>query len=360
MKKINIILALALAFFVGGCKEKPEPVGKEAVKIGFILPLSGKLAHLGESLRDAALMAKEDEGKTKLSYQFIFEDGQANARVTATAIQKLINVDKVDAVVSFSSTSGNVINPVAEKAEVVHLAVATDPKIASGKFNFIHWTPNQRLAEGMAKVLSEKKFRKVAVFVSNAQGPLSLLDAFEKSVKGTGIEIVFRSKQNVGERDFRIAVNESRQADPDIYLLLCIPPELEIITKQLREQGVALPVTSMAAFNISPEPSIFEGSWFIDGADITEEMKARFREKYGHKDAKYVGNIYDVVKMIVHVSEQSPQKPSSKEIANALLRIENFEGAVGAVSIDDQGIVQSRATLQEIRGGKSVIIKRDL
>jgi branched-chain amino acid transport system substrate-binding protein len=80
-----------------------EPAAGETVKIGAALGLSGQCAEFGEGERDAINLAAEEindsGGIGGRSLKVIIEDTHCENRTTVSAIQKLINVDDVRALV---------------------------------------------------------------------------------------------------------------------------------------------------------------------------------------------------------------------------------------------------------------------
>ena len=101
----------------------------------------GRCCLFGEGAKAATEMAKADFGPTKFNYQFIYEDDQFKPEEAANTANKLIDVDKVNAIVSFGSPTGNVVSPIAEENDVIHFGIASDLTIAKGDYNFIDWTP---------------------------------------------------------------------------------------------------------------------------------------------------------------------------------------------------------------------------
>lgn len=188
MKKI-IILTLALAIFVTACKQKQETQApqKPTVKIGAIFPLSGPVAFWGDALKQGVEMAQEDLGETKFKYEIILEDDQMDPKKTALAFQKLVNVDKVDVIISAAAGPGNVVAPLAEKHRIPHFAIGSDPNMAIGKFNFIHWTPPPKEAQAFVKLLKEKNLKRIALFNFNHQGSKTIEAALIKAIEGTDI-----------------------------------------------------------------------------------------------------------------------------------------------------------------------------
>ena len=69
MKKVIIWIAVVAVIILGvlAIKKSPsQPVSKEPIKIGVILPLGGDAAFIGEAAKNSAILAKESFGKTKI------------------------------------------------------------------------------------------------------------------------------------------------------------------------------------------------------------------------------------------------------------------------------------------------------
>jgi ABC-type branched-subunit amino acid transport system substrate-binding protein len=108
-------------------------------KIGFILPLSGDLAFLGNGIRNGALLAKEDIEKQGGSLDLIFEDNRGDLATSARFGSKLVNSDSVTAIVSIISGVGAILKPLAVKAQVLHIGICSDPDVADGRFSFVNY-----------------------------------------------------------------------------------------------------------------------------------------------------------------------------------------------------------------------------
>ena len=113
-----IIIAVVIWFGFLNKADDQIPSEKETIKIGVSIPLSGDVAFLGEGVRDAMLLAKENLGYTKYNYEIIFEDDQFNSTNTLTAVNKLISIDKVSVISSLGSNLGNVVSPIAEENKI--------------------------------------------------------------------------------------------------------------------------------------------------------------------------------------------------------------------------------------------------
>jgi branched-chain amino acid transport system substrate-binding protein len=369
-KNIKIILsAVVLVLVVWGLSSvikndnNKTPIEKQTVKIGVTLPLTGPVAMLGESVKDAIILAKEQTKNTKYNYELIFEDDAFSPKTAVNTVNKLINIDKVDAIISFGSPVGNVVSPITEKAQITHINdFASDSNVAKGDYNFLHYTPPYKDSE---LFISELKKRNINTLVFFGQqdnpGANALIQAFEKDIKNTDIKVLSVEKFNTGAKDFKTNILKVKNLGADIYVLEATSPELEILTKQIREAGIKTPVTTMEAFEFSDQLSLFEGMWYVNGADPSQEFVDSYKQKYNIFPKFGAGNGYDAFNLIVKATESTGNgkiKPTSTEIKNALSKIKGFDGVMGKnMSVDSNGQVTSEPVVRIIKGGVPVTIK---
>lgn len=365
-KKLYIGVAIILAILVvwGLLKANIQSnvvQGKEIIKIGYIAPLSGNVAFLGEGVKNAAELALADLNKksTRYKYELIFEDDVFTPSKTATAAQKLIAVDKVDVIVTVASAAGGVASPIAEKARVVHFGIASDPVIAKGDFNFINWTPPSEEVKVFINQVQNKKVKRVSVFGQNISGVTAVIDELKSQIKDTEIEVVSEDISNFGDKDFRTSIEKMKKTNPDYILLTMFSPELEIITKQIRDAGIKIPLTAIESFELSDNPALFEGLWYVNAADPTEKFSTNYFAKFGKNPSIATPNSYDIIGLVARAAEsfEGKGKPTTTELARALSQIRDYDGALGDnLSIDADGLVLSKAVVREIRNGKPVTI----
>ena len=77
---------------------------KETVKVGAVLPLTEEYDWAGEATRNGILMCVADHASAKFEYKVIFEDCGLVATRASLAAQKLVNVDRVDVLLSMWGT----------------------------------------------------------------------------------------------------------------------------------------------------------------------------------------------------------------------------------------------------------------
>jgi len=352
---IVVVAIVAIGYFVS---RGPREVSAAPIKIGVVAPMTGNLAFMGEGLRDTILLAKENMGSTRYAYEVIFEDDQLDPKMTASAVNKLISVDKADVIVSFSSVTGNVVTPIAEQNKVVHFGIASDPNVAKGKYNFIHWTPPSEENKVFIVELQRRGIKKLGVFESNAQGAAAVMADLRERLKGTGIEIVTDQVFNFGEKDFRSIIAKAKNSGAEIYLLMAFSPELEVLAKQIKEAGINTPLTSIESFELSEQVALFEGEWYVNAADPTGDFTDKFKAKTGKNPTLGAANGYDIFNLVVAATEKiiGSTKPTPDQIASELTKIKNFSGALGNLSVNEDGLVVSKAAVRMIKDGKPVSV----
>ena len=124
MKKWLLSLCMVLALVAcDNKKEEAQTDGKPVIKIGAVLPLTGDNSVVGAAVKSGALAAIEDKAKGNLKYHYeaVFEDNQQQPAKSATITNKLMSVDKVNMLLSFTTGIGRVVAPLAESKKILHM-----------------------------------------------------------------------------------------------------------------------------------------------------------------------------------------------------------------------------------------------
>ena len=256
----KIVLSLFMALSLIACKEETQkPQEKPVVKIGIIAPMSGEYAHFGESMKVAVKMFEEDD-ETKNSarrYRFFIEDNAFNPARSAIVAKKLIDIDKVDVIVTLSSDIGSVVSPITQDAHVIHMSMATEPNVAKGEYNFTVSTPPNKNTGRMIEELEKLNLNRVAFVIQNTAMMQSVAKQVRKAGKNGRITIISDNAINSGERDFRILIHKILEDKPDAMIVQLQPPELQIFVKQLREINKDILITSVESFGYPEDKTLF-------------------------------------------------------------------------------------------------------
>lgn len=82
-----------------------KDAGVQTIKLGFMLPLTGQLGGIGESIQKAGIMAVEDYQRQNpnIKVEIVSEDDAFDVKKGIPAYNKLTELDKVDAIMMVSS-----------------------------------------------------------------------------------------------------------------------------------------------------------------------------------------------------------------------------------------------------------------
>jgi len=356
MKKIVTGIAVVLLIVVGifAFNKKSDTVSKEPIKIGVILPLSGDAAFIGEAAKNSAILAKEGFKETKNDYELIFEDDQADSKKTVSAFRKLVDLDKIRAVGTGFAGPGNAIAPLSEKEKIIHFSIASDLNIAKNKkFVFNHWIKPENEAKVYIEKAKNQGLKKIAMLNTNQQGIIAVRDAILE--EDPTLFILKDELIAPQEKDFRTNIIKAKNNGADSFLLMLLPGQLVSAVKQIREMNIKVPITSVESFEYDQEAvPLLEGEWYVTAADPSSDFTLKFKERFNSLPQPGSAYAYDVIRMLITSFEEGG---NNENVAKTLSGMKNFPGVTGALSVDEEGNIDSRAVVKKITGGKFVEVK---
>lgn len=351
---LSVLVLLAAVYGNGFPAAFAEPSRKP--KIGFILPLSGEWAFLGNGIRDGAKLAQEDAAGSAVSPELLFEDNAGNLASSATAASKLINVARADALVTIISGVGKLVKPMADQAQVIHVGICSDTEVADGQFSFVNYLT---AAQGAAKYVEyfPRAFgpgKSVGIFALNEAGFQKIVQELRQR-NPEGLRIGFVENFEKGLTDFRPLLLRHSAEAPDALLLLGLSPEIELIARQSREVGKAYPLTSIESFGLAADRTVFEGAWFVDSAVPNAQFRERFKSRYGTAVTPGTGHAYDTVRMLLAAFEAAATRSPEEfrdQAAQHFRSLTGFAGTIGVLSVHRDGVIWSEASVKRIVRGQ--------
>ena len=355
------LLGLCMVLSLTACDDKKDTAqanAKPVIKIGVMYPLSGDGAAFGDAAKNDAEMffAEFNKKPHKFDYKVIFEDNQYKLAKQATLTQKLINVDKVDVLVSVMSNFGAVVSPLAEQHKILHFSVATDPAVSKGFYNMITSSNPAGEADVMYRQLLKEGAKKVDIVVVNATGPESMVDYFEKRVaQDNQIKIGQTFHVNAEEKDFRIMLYKIKESAPDYILVQLAMPTIDIFLKQYRESGIKIPVTGIESFTYLQNRELAEGMWYADAAPATDDFVKKYQAKTGKTATDYAEYLDFILQMITFGYEGVGTTDRAKVIDYIQNNSEGEITAVGKITTEPDGILNGQPVIKTIINGEPVV-----
>lgn len=361
MKKINfliagIILVAVIIIGIAGTGFLTLDQKDEYIKIGFVGPLSGDLAFIGNGAQNAFTLVESERENTKYKYKFIFEDDQFDLKTASTVTTKLINIDDVDSIISLFSGTGLVVSKLADESQVLHIAIASEPDIAEGELNFVHWTPVETEAKVYVDKLIEDNINKISFFISNNSGTKLYFDYVKEYItENTNIEITNEFFINPNERDFRTVLNRVKNDDSEMVAFFAMSPKLEFLAKQYKELGIEKPISSIGGiFETSQQMDLFEGNWYINSAEPNQNYINKYKEVFNESPPPGSAHVYDALNLIIDSYENSGR--DNLLASDYLKQIDNYYGVLGYLNVLSTGIIDSDAIVKVIRDGTAMVL----
>ncbi|AFY72868.1 ABC-type branched-chain amino acid transport system, periplasmic component [Synechococcus sp. PCC 7502] len=397
-KIIASCLGLITCFWIVACQpETPTPptatVATDQLRLGIVLPATGDLASIGapmvkgiDFLIDTVNNCGGVLGKP---IQVFKEDDRTEPTAGAEAVTKLVQVDKVGAIVgSFASSVSTAGIAVAAPNKVVMISPgSTSPvfteRAKKGDFDG-YWyrtaPPDTYQAAALANLAYKKGFRKVSTVVINNDYGVGFEKVFVAKFKELGGQILNEAKPTRYDPKATTFEAEARSAfggKPDAVAAVLYPETGAPLIKSAYEQGLTEGVTIMLTDGVQTEdfPKAIgksaSGKLILEGAIGTvpgasgkslDTFSKAFTAKTSESVGAFVPHSYDAAALVALAAESAKSgsgeaiKSKIREVANppgtevtdvceALKLVKagteiNYQGASGNVDLDELGDVK--------------------
>jgi branched-chain amino acid transport system substrate-binding protein len=247
MKKTNKILGVivGLVIFLGflGCNGNNSQINnnEKAIKIGVILPLTGRLAQMGEVERNAMLLAEADVNKDKKKIELIFEDGKGQPNEAITSARKLIDIDKVDLILTSTTGASLAVEPITTERKMNLVTFCMDPDVAKKSDYVIRYY--QGINEESNGILGyfdrNPNVNKVGILYGRIPvWEKAVNDIYTPYFENKKIDVVYRESYDIGETNFKNTILKLKSSGANQLILLGYGFEYENIFKSLIDEGL--------------------------------------------------------------------------------------------------------------------------
>jgi len=254
MKRVLSILWTAAAVAVApfAALAQQQGVTADTVTIGAFGPITGPAAYIGLAGRDGMNLAiKEINAAGGIHGRKIvpvFEDDAHSPTRALAAVKKLVEQDKVFAVMSVGGSNATVgaVDYVKEKGIVMYVSIASAPPVtwpfAKNLFRG-GTTETARYGELYAEYLAgNAKNKRIAIMHGREEYPRNEGDATIAKLKSWfDMAPVARVEFNINDKDFTSQLIEVQKSNPDVIAFFGNPAEAAIAMRQARELGIKQP-----------------------------------------------------------------------------------------------------------------------
>jgi branched-chain amino acid transport system substrate-binding protein len=246
----RLLGALALALGLAG-SFATEALAQQPLKIGFGMSLTGPLAGNGKAALIAMEIWKDDVnakgGILGRKVEFVYYDDQTSPATVPGLYTKLLDVDKVDLVVSGYGTA--VIAPAMPLMMQRNLMFMTLFGLnVNSKFNYDRYfqimpagpEPAVGWTRGFfdAAMTLNPKPRTVALVGADAEYPHLALEGARVHVKRLGLKVVYDKTYPPNTVDYSPIVRAIQATNPDLVYLASYPPDSAGMVRAVNEVGL--------------------------------------------------------------------------------------------------------------------------
>jgi len=386
-----VFLALAASVIAAGCGGS----GKDELVIGEFGSLTGGDATFGGSTKlgvESAMaeLTSQAQGKIGgLPVRVVVEDDQSQAQEAATAVQKLINQDRVIAVVGEVASSRSLAGaPICQAAGVPMISPSsTNPKVTQVgdcifRMCFLDDFQGHSVAQFAFQTLGVKKVAILKDLKSDYSAGLT--EFFGTAFKQMGGTIVAEQSYQAGDQDFSAQLTAIKAKHPDAIYIPGYYTEAGLIARKARELGITVPLLgsdgweSEKLLEIGGESlngSYYTNHWALDlpNPKLQEFLKA-FRERNKGSDPDAIAGLaYDAAQVLFgclrKLAADDPatfkgfgsskagtpeRKAAEAKLRDLIAATKDYDGVTGTITLDQNRNASKPLVVLEIKGGKKV------
>lgn len=340
----------------------------EDIFVGVVLPLTGALAGVGQTMLNGAELARQvvnecgQLGAAQL--QFIVEDSAGDELQAVAAFERLITDDRVVAILGPATSSAAAPAFITAQASGM---VAMSPAAAAaglstfGDFAFVSTlTLDVLVPNGLALTQERFGYERVAVILDEddlfSQSALTILEGV---FADSDVEIVATerfSSFGTSELDVSEQLNRIVASNPDALFIATVPTEVATVLVQAQQLGSLAEVTritpAFAGENAAAAEGLLTFSTWDSAADTpgNQAFVARYLETYGSEPGRFVAQWYAGVNILTTAIRQADSlEPVA--IRDALANVQGIDTVLGEFSFNPEGSAVFDPVVLVVRDG---------
>ena len=369
MKKVlALVLAVLMIVSMCACSSVKKEATVETIKIGLAFPMSGTAAMAGKYSTHGADVLKEElggkitVGDKEYPVEFVTMDTEGSEEKTTNVYQKLIEEEKVIAIVGPDSSKCMLAAaPIAQNATCPAIPTfSTHTAVTEvGNYIFRACFINPFQGSVAAAYCDQQGYKTACIMFNNADAyAVGLKDAFVENFKGEVLAIEEYSGSDV--KDYNVQLTKLAAQNPDVLLLPNLNVELGLQIQQARTAGLNCPIICGDSADTPDVANVagpaIEGVAYVSAfsAESTDEAAKNFVDAYVKLYPDELPNsnaelTYETAKMVVWAI-QNAKTLDRDGVRDALDTIDGLELPSGKMTMDP-------TTRNPIKGG--VIMQYD-
>ena len=223
------------------------PALAEDINLGFLVGFTGDMGPWAQATNNAAMLAVDEinasGGILGRTVKLIPEDNNSTVAGAVRGAQKLVNVDKVAAIIGPESDPIVALMQFAKDQQIPIISTGAGTEVldtTGGKGRYIYRTnaSDSFLGVAHAKILIEEMGRKeIPIVVENLEGTMSGAKTFIKNFEKFGGKITKQIVLSPGQNSYLNEIRELADLDPDLVFLALSQSTGATFVKQAYQRG---------------------------------------------------------------------------------------------------------------------------
>ncbi|MCG8355071.1 MAG: ABC transporter substrate-binding protein [Kiloniellales bacterium] len=367
----KLIIGLAAGLSLSATAMAADPI-----KVGLLYNLTGGLASLDNpALNGSKLKAKQINEAGGLlggrELELIVLDTKTDQQETAKGAQKMLSEDVVTGVGYSDTTFVMAAAPLFQDKKIPFITFgATHPMLPTWVGDHMFMTPfgDDDQSYAIADYTFDKLgARRVVVWTDESMDFTKALSKFfkERFIERGG-EIIQGDAFMMGDTDFSAQIARLQAVDPapDAVFISAIPSEAGLSVKQIREQGITMPIVSGDGFDTElvadvPGPKLANDVFFSthtyradDRKEVIDFVEA-YKKEYGKDPENAFAPLgYDAIGLLANAIERAGAAEPAK-IRDALEATRDYPAVTGTISYTRENMVPPKpVAIISVQGGK--------
>jgi len=324
----------------------------DTIRVGVYGDTTGATSSFGQSTKNGIQLAFDEinaaGGVNGKKLEMVFEDDQGTPEKAKTVISKLINQDKVVAVLGEVASSNSLAAaPVAQEAKIPMITPSsTNPKVTEvgdyiSRVCFIDPFQGSVMAKFAANTLKAKT---AAILGDNSSDySKGLTQFFEQEFTKLGGTVITKQTYAQKDQDFKAQLTQMRDQKPDVIYVPGYYGEVGIIAKQARELGMTQPLLGGDGWD-SPElwklggnslkPAYISNHYSADiPSPYIQNFVKAYTAKFNVAPDSLAALAYDSAKVLADAIKRAGGTESAK-LKDAINATKEFPGVTGKITLD--------------------------
>jgi branched-chain amino acid transport system substrate-binding protein len=222
------LAALALGASFAFAQNANQGVSKTEITLGSIQDLSGPIAGFGKQVRNGMLLRvdeiNEQGGVNGRKIKLIVEDSAYDPKKAVLAAQKLVNQDKIFAMVAHIGTAQNMAAmPVQFEKNVINFFPVTAAREMYEPFHRLKYsfaaTYYDQMRTAVPKLVKDKGGKKICTLYQDDEFGLEVMRGAEAGLKTINMDLAEKTSYKRGATDFSSQVAKLKASGCDVVVL---------------------------------------------------------------------------------------------------------------------------------------------